>query len=290
MSDENKTDAREEEELEREAADLREKEGVDEAESTADKSGGEIAPENGAEGQEEPEHQEQVGAEEQPQEADDIPQEEDEEPQDVEGEDEPEEADEEQDEDGPISVSEMPPEAKAYCKAAIEALLCSTSEPVSTGRLARAISDIEIDGRGVRSLIGELIDEYDESRRGFLIEEIAGGFRMVTRPEYAAYVGNLLGGSRSARISPAALETLAVIAYKQPVTRADIEAIRGVQAGPLLRSLLQKQLIRIAGRAEIIGRPFLYGTTRKFLEHFGLNSLDELPDVDELPEPEEPEA
>ncbi len=289
MSDEKRADAREEEELEHGAAGPREENGVDEAGSTANNSSEQTAAENGPTVREVPEPQEQAGPEEQPQDADDIPQEEGEEPQGVEGEDGAEEADEEQDEEGPISVSEMPPEAKAYCKAAIEALLCSSSEPVTTGRLARAISDIEIDGRGVRSLIGELTDEYDESRRGFLIEEIAGGFRMVTRPEYAAYVGNLLGGSRNARISPAALETLAVIAYKQPVTRADIEAIRGVQAGPLLRALLQRQLIRIAGRAEIIGRPFLYGTTRKFLEHFGLNSLDELPDVDELPEPEEPE-
>ncbi|MFO7900161.1 MAG: SMC-Scp complex subunit ScpB [Planctomycetota bacterium] len=192
---------------------------------------------------------------------------------------------EEEQESGTTSVKDLPPEAKAHCKAAVEALLFSTGEPVSTGRLAGAISDVDVDGRGVRSLVGELIREYEESRRGFTIEEVAGGFRLVSRPEYAEYVGNLLGSARSTRLSQAALETLAVVAYKQPVTRADIEAIRGVQAGPLLRSLLQKGLIRITGRAEVIGRPFLYGTTRKFLEYFGLKSLDELPRVDELPAP-----
>jgi segregation and condensation protein B len=183
------------------------------------------------------------------------------------------------------SVDELPPEARAMCKTAIEAMLFASGEPVTTRRLADALAEFDIDGRGVRKLIGEISDEYDESGRGFSIEELAGGFQMRTRPEYAEYVGALAGRGGSGRLSQAALETLAVVAYKQPVTRADVEAIRGVQAGPLLRSLLHKKLVRITGRAEVLGRPLLYGTTKAFLEYFGLKSLGELPKVEELPRP-----
>jgi segregation and condensation protein B len=180
---------------------------------------------------------------------------------------------------------ELAPEARALCKAAIEAMLFSSAEPLSTRKLAEPLKDTGIDGRGARKIVRELARDYEEQRRGLAIDEVAGGFQMVTRPQVAEYVAALHGGASRGRLSQAALETLAVVAYKQPVGRADIEAIRGVQAGPLLRSLLQKGLIRITGRAEVIGRPLLYGTTRKFLEHFGLKSLNELPRVDELPRP-----
>ena len=195
--------------------------------------------------------------------------------------------DEDQEHDGEREkpAKELPPEALALCRSAIEAMLFGSAEPVASRKLAGALSDIGIDGRRVRKLIRDLEKEYAESQRGFAIEEVAGGFQMLTRPEYAEYVGRLHGGGGHAKLSQAALETLAVVAYKQPVTRADIEAIRGVHAGPLLRALLHKGLIKITGRAEILGRPLLYGTTRKFLEHFGLKSLNELPRVEELPKP-----
>jgi segregation and condensation protein B len=180
---------------------------------------------------------------------------------------------------------ELPPETAAFCKTAIEAMLFASAEPVRSRKLADALKDTGIDGRGVRKIVGQLAREYEETRRGFVIEEIAGGFQMLTRPDHAEYVAALFGGGGSGKLSQAALETLAVVAYKQPVARADIEAIRGVQAGPLLRTLLHKGLIRITGRAEVLGRPLLYGTTRKFLEHFGLKSLNELPRVEELPKP-----
>ena len=180
---------------------------------------------------------------------------------------------------------ELPPEAVALCKSAIEAMLFSSRDPIGSRKLAEPLKDTGIDSRGVRRIIAQLMQEYADSRRGFAIEEVAGGFRMVTRTDYAEYVSRLQGESASARLSQAALETLAVIAYKQPVARADIEAIRGVQAGPLLRALLQKGLVKITGRAEILGRPLLYGTTKKFLEYFGLKSLNELPRVEELPKP-----
>ena len=179
----------------------------------------------------------------------------------------------------------LPPEVHALCRAAVEAILFSLAEPVSTRRLADALKDTGVDGRGVRKIIKELQAEYEEGRRGFTIEEVGGGFQMMTRPDYAEYVGAFLAEAGGGRLSQAALETLAVVAYKQPVPRADVEAVRGVQAGPLLRSLLQKGLIRITGRAEVIGRPLLYGTTKKFLQHFGLKSLNELPKVEELPRP-----
>jgi len=180
---------------------------------------------------------------------------------------------------------ELAPEARALCRAAIEAMLFSSAEPVTARRLAEALKDFGVGGRGVRRIVTELAKEYDESRRGVLIQEVAGGFQVRTRPEYVEYVARLLGGGGTGRLSQAALETLAVVAYKQPVTRADIEAIRGVQAGPLLRTLLHRGLVKITGRAEILGRPLLYGTTKKFLESFGLKSLNELPKVEELPRP-----
>lgn len=180
---------------------------------------------------------------------------------------------------------ELPPELAARARAALEAMLFSSTEPVTARRLADAMTDFELDTRSVRKLALELADDYARTPRGLIIEEVAGGFQMLTHPDHADCVSRLLGGTAHAKLSQAALETLAVVAYKQPVTRADIESIRGVQAGPLLRTLLQKSLVRIVGRAELLGRPLLYGTTRKFLEHFGLKSLNELPRVEELPKP-----
>ncbi len=190
-----------------------------------------------------------------------------------------------QSDDSKQPAKQLPPEALALCKSAIEAMLFSASGPVSSRTLSGALKDTGIDARGVRKLIRDLAAEYETARRGFTIEEVAGGFQMLTRPEYAEYIGTLSGVKSSTKLSQAALETLAVVAYKQPVTRADVESIRGVQAGPLLRALLQKGLVKITGRAEVLGRPLLYGTTRGFLEHFGLKSLNELPKVEELPKP-----
>lgn len=182
-------------------------------------------------------------------------------------------------------AKELAPETLALCRSAIEAMLFSSADPVSSRKLAGVLKDIGVDGRGIRRIIRDLAKEYNESKRGFVIEEVAGGFQMLSRPELAEYVADLHGGESHAKMSQAALETLAVVAYKQPVTRADIEAIRGVQAGPLLRTLLHKGLVKITGRAEVLGRPLLYGTTSKFLEHFGLKSINELPKVEELPRP-----
>lgn len=169
---------------------------------------------------------------------------------------------------------------EAELKRIIEALLFAADEPLTVRRL-RELLGLE-DARVARRLVEELREELAAARRGIQIEEVAGGYRMFSNRAYAAHVEQLHRAERRARLSQAALETLAIIAYKQPIHRADIEAIRGVQADAVLRNLQEAGLIRIVGRAEVLGRPFLYGTTKRFLELFGLNSLEDLPKADEL--------
>ena len=156
----------------------------------------------------------------------------------------------------------------------VEAILFSSSEPLPLARLSGVIEGV--DGRAIRKAIEELNEEYEQTGRAFHIQEIAGGFQLMTRPEYAPWVDSLHRVERKTKLSQAALESLALIAHRQPITRAEIESIRGVQCGDILRSLIEKRLVKIAGRKDAPGRPLLYGTTRFFLEHFGLGSLDDL--------------
>jgi segregation and condensation protein B len=165
----------------------------------------------------------------------------------------------------------------------IEAVLFASDEPLSVERLAGIV---ETGVRQVRQHIENLNNKYQANNNAFRIEQIAGGYQMLTLSAYNHWLGKLLHVRSDSKLSPAALETLAVIAYKQPVIRADIEAIRGVAAGELIRGLMYKGLVKIIGRAEVLGRPMLYGTTKKFLEIFGLNSLKDLPKVEELKKPE----
>ena len=162
----------------------------------------------------------------------------------------------------------------------IEVLLFASEAPLSAADLARV--DDGLDEEQVEGLIAELKQEYDAADRAFDIVEIAGGYQLLTRPEYADILQRFETVPLTARLSPAALETLAIVAYRQPVGRADIEEIRGVGAGGVLRTLLERNLIEVTGRGEGLGRPLLYGTTRFFLEHFGLRSLEELPRSEEL--------
>lgn len=134
----------------------------------------------------------------------------------------------------------------------------------------------------IREAIDQLNRQYESTGRAFRIEAVAGGFRLMTQPEFAPAVKAYHGAGAAHRLSKAAVETLAIIAYKQPLTRAHIEAIRGVACGDLLKTLLDRKLITIAGRAEELGRPLLYATSRQFLEAFGLASLKDLPSVTEL--------
>jgi segregation and condensation protein B len=165
----------------------------------------------------------------------------------------------------------------------VEAVLFASDEPLSAERLANIV---EITVRQVRQLIENLNNKYQTNSSAFRIEQIAGGYQMLTLSPYNYWLEKLLRARSDSKLSPAALETLAIISYKQPVMRADIESIRGVAAGDLIRSLMYKGLVKIVGRAEVLGRPMLYGTTKKFLEIFGLNSLKDLPKVEELKKPD----
>ncbi len=164
----------------------------------------------------------------------------------------------------------------------VEALILSSSEPISAVKLAEIIPYCK--PGHAKDLVNELNTEYTEQDRAFEIWEVAGGYQLRTRAEFSGYLQKLQK-ERILRLSKAALETLAIVAYRQPATRAEIEDVRGVDVGAVLKSLLERHLIRIAGQRVVPGRPMLYGTTRRFLEVFGLDQLKDLPtlrEVDEL--------
>ncbi len=165
-------------------------------------------------------------------------------------------------------------------KAALEALLFVAEGPLPLGRLREVL---ECEEAAIREALEGLRAEYAGRSGGLQIVEVAGGFQLVTRPEQGAWVRRLLQ-SKPIRLSRRALETLAIVAYKQPVTRAEIEEIRGVDAGAVLKTLLERRLIRIVGRMDAAGRPLIYGTTPAFLQHFGLKDLTELPSLREFQE------
>ncbi|RKY10664.1 MAG: SMC-Scp complex subunit ScpB [Planctomycetota bacterium] len=165
-----------------------------------------------------------------------------------------------------------------------EAVLFASDEPLTADRL---VGIVEAGGvRDIRKCIESLNAKYEAGNFAFRIEQIAGGYQMMTLGRYNHWLKKLLRARTDTKLSQAALETLAIIAYKQPVMRADIEAIRGVAAGDVIRGLMYKGLVKIVGRAEVLGRPMLYGTTKKFLEVFGLNTIKDLPKVEELKKPE----
>ncbi|MFH0965460.1 MAG: SMC-Scp complex subunit ScpB [Planctomycetota bacterium] len=166
----------------------------------------------------------------------------------------------------------------------VEALLFAATSPLSIDRIGDVL-DKRFDARAIRRAMEELNRRCDDEHRAFAVEEIAGGFQLFTRPDFYPWVARLLKKRVDVRLSSAALDTLAIIAYKQPITRAAIEDLRGVAVAPILRNLLDMSLIRIVGRSSELGRPMLYGTTRFFLQHFGLKSLKDLPDVRELERP-----
>jgi segregation and condensation protein B len=163
-----------------------------------------------------------------------------------------------------------------------EAVLFASDEPLREARLADIVGT---SASQIRQHIKNLNDKYQANNNAFRIEQIAGGYQMMTLSPYNHWLQKLLRVRDAGKLSPAALETLAIIAYKQPIIRADIEAIRGVAVGEIIRNLMYKGLVKIIGRAEILGRPLLYGTTKKFLEVFGLHSLKDLPKIEELKKP-----
>jgi segregation and condensation protein B len=164
----------------------------------------------------------------------------------------------------------------------LAALLFASPEPLSLGRLVELLERPA--RKRVSAALERLARALDGSPLPVVLKEVAGSWRLLTDPEQAGVIARLREEPRPERISAAALETLAIIAYRQPVTKAEIEAIRGVQAGPVLRSLVDRNLVRVTGRADLPGAPLLYGTTREFLERFGMASLEELPRDGELNE------
>ena len=174
------------------------------------------------------------------------------------------------------------PAVEPTVESVLEAVLFASNEPLREARLA------EIAGTTAKQVcehIKKLNEKYHANNNAFRIEQIAGGFQMLTLSCYNHWLKELLRVRDEGKLSPAALETLAIISYKQPIIRVDIEAIRGVAVGEIVRGLMYKGLVKIVGRAEVLGRPMLYGTTKKFLEVFGLNSLKDLPKVEELKKP-----
>lgn len=162
---------------------------------------------------------------------------------------------------------------------AVEAILLSSDRPMSLQKIAQTLGmdDDRASPTAIRAAIDTINAGCDESGRAYRIEQVAGGYRAMVREEFGGVLASLHGVKEQQSLSRAAVETLAIIAYRQPITRADLEAIRGVACGEVLRSLLDKKLIDIVGRAEELGRPMLYGTTRRFLESFGLASIKDLP-------------
>lgn len=167
-------------------------------------------------------------------------------------------------------------------KRVIEALLFAADTPLSLSKLKSLLG--EIDHKILKQLVSELKVEYERDDHSFSLVELAGGYQIYTRPEYAKWVQELFRGKRASKLTAAALETLAIIAYKQPIIRGDIEAIRGVNVDGVMATLTERNLVSMVGRDNRPGKPILYGTTPEFLRYFGLSNLSDLPKIEELEE------
>ncbi len=183
-----------------------------------------------------------------------------------------------QNDDRPADAEHRPPTDQAALPALLESVLFVAAEPVAVARLAQLL---ETSQEAVEIALADLADTYRTARRGIRLQRKGDRVQLVSAPEAAPYVERFLGLDAGSKLSPAALETLSVIAYKQPLTRADLEAVRGVNCDGVLRTLLARELIEPVGRLEQPGRPFLYGTTARFLQYLGLESLADLPPLPE---------
>lgn len=180
-------------------------------------------------------------------------------------------------------TEEMLPADQMPLQQVLEAILFSSDVPLSSGKLAQTLG---LDStKPVKQAIEDLNAIYQQREAAYRIEERAGGYQILTLPQYAEYVQRLMRKRDEGKLTPAALEALAIVAYKQPILRVDVETIRGVACGEVLRTLMEYNLVKIVGRAEEVGRPMLYGTTKHFLEVFGLASLKDLPKAETLKEP-----
>jgi segregation and condensation protein B len=173
-------------------------------------------------------------------------------------------------------MTEINPEIKS----AIESIIFISEGPIPIADIQNVIEGLDLET--IKLTVEELKKEYDQRNSGIKIVEVAGGYQMVTSPYYSTFIKKFYKIKHAEKLSMPALETLSIIAYKQPSTKVEIESIRGVNVDGVIKNLVEKGLIRIVGRKEVIGRPFVYGTSRSFLEYFGLNSLDELPDMEDF--------
>lgn len=165
-------------------------------------------------------------------------------------------------------------------KSAVEALIFASDKPITTEQIKKVLGDL--DTPSVNKIITELKNEYTAQNRGMRVVEIAGGFQMITNSNFSSFLKKLFKNRYSDKLSRPALESLAIIAYKQPLTKSEIESLRNVNVDGVMKSLIDKNLIRVCGRKKIPGRPFVFGTTREFLEHFGLKSLQDLPKMEDF--------
>ena len=201
---------------------------------------------------------------------------------------------------GMVADSEVPlgettepdeePLSGAPVRAVLEALLFASDEPVAIEEVVTLLGEER--RKEIEDALSELVREFDSQDRGLRVQSLAGGFRITTAAHLGPYLREMVRARNRQRLSRAALETLAVVAYKQPITAPEIQEIRGVNPAAILNALLDRRLVRVLGRKKVVGKPFLYGTSREFLVRFGLNSLEDLPSMEEfaaLIEPEEPE-
>src|SRR5689334_15857361 len=175
---------------------------------------------------------------------------------------------------------------RSEMEAALEAILFVSSEPVPRTKLLDLFEEGERAeaAEALEAVLARYLDADSLGNRGVLVEDVGGGVRLATRPEVGGWLRRFFDVSGGTKLSMAALETLAIIAYRQPITAPEIPELRGVSAAGVLKTLLERRLVRITGRKEVVGKPFLYGTTKEFLVHFGLNALKDLPPLEEFEE------
>jgi len=185
--------------------------------------------------------------------------------------------------DQPAAATTSDPGSDALVSS-VEAILLTSARPITADAIRTALGPATADltPRHIDAAVEALNAALDQTGRAARVERVAGGYRLMTRPEHAPVLAAIRQQQLHGKLSRAAVETLAIIAYKQPITRAQLEAIRGVACGEVLRSLMERRLVTIRGRAEELGRPILYGTTKQFLDHFGLATLSDLPTLTEL--------
>lgn len=165
-------------------------------------------------------------------------------------------------------------------KSAIEALIFASEKPITIEQIKKVLDNL--DTLTINKIIDELKNDYEVANRGIRIVEVAGGFQMITSAAFAPFLKKLFKSRYADKLSKPALESLAIIAYKQPLTKSEIESLRNVNVDGVMKNLIDKNLIRVCGRKKVAGRPFVFGTTREFLEHFGLKSLADLPKIEDF--------